>query len=216
MLGRLGEAERDLLEPHFRQRVLHRGDTLTEEGKVASFVRIVKLGTVFAYRSGLDGRSRPIGVFSRGNAFGIFGMFERPNQVSGIALTTVRVCEISVAALRDLSACGSQLQVQLVSAVVGNFAAIAAWSDAVRMTGVVNQLAYVVMLLADAGKSSVVELPSQSALADLLGTRRESIARALRKLDSEGGIRRLERKRCEVYRSRLLMRLTQARNEERK
>ena len=187
---------------------------LTEEGKVASFVRIVKLGTVFAYRCGLDGRSRPIGVFARGNAFGIFGMFESPNQVSGIALSTVRVCEIPVRALRDLSTCGSQLHVQLVRATANNFAAIAAWSDAVRIAGVVNQLAYVVMLLADAGKSSVVELPGQSALADLLGTRRESIARALRKLDDEGGIRRLERKRCEVHRSQLLMRLSQARPDE--
>ncbi len=215
MLGRLGEAERALLEPHFRQRVFHRGDPLVEEGKVASFVRILKLGTVFAYRNGLDGRSRPIGAFARGNAFGIFGMFESPNHISGIALTAVRACEIPVVALRDLSACGSQLRVQLIRAAVSNIAAMAAWSDAVRLAGVVNQLAYVVMLLADASKSSVVDLPTQSTLADLLGTRRESIARALRKLDGEGGIRRLERKRCEVYRSKLLVRLMHVRTEER-
>jgi len=38
----------------------------------------------------------------------------------------------------------------------------------------------------------------------------------LRALDCEGGIRRLERKRCEVYPSKLLMRLKQASNEERR
>jgi len=216
VLGRLGEAERALLEPHIRPRIFHRGDALVVEGEIASLVRILKLGTAFAYRRGLDGRSRPIGVINRGNAFGIFGMFESPNQASGIALTTIRICEIRVAALRDMSACRSQLLVQAVRAVTQNFAAMAAWSEAMRLPGLVNQLAYVVLLLADASKSSVVVLPSQSALADLLGTRRETIARALRALDCEGGIRRLERKRCEVYPSKLLMRLKQASNEERR
>lgn len=216
MLGQLGEAERALLEPKIRQRIFHRGDALVEEGRIARFVRILKLGTVFVYRRGLDGGSRPIGVINRGSAFGIFGMFENPNQASGVALTTVRVCEIPVVALRDMSACGSKLLVQVVRAVTGNFAAMAVWSEAMRLSGVTNQLAYVVVLLADATKSSVVELPSQAALAEMLGTRRETIARALRTLDDEGGIRRLERKRCEVYRRRLLARLAQARDEDRK
>lgn len=216
MLGQLGEAAQALLQPQIRQRIFHRGDALIEEGEIAHFVRILKLGTAFAYRRGLDGRSRPIGVLARGNAVGIFGVFENPSQASGVAVTTVRVCEISVLALREVSACGSQSLGHLVRAVVANFAAIAAWSEAMRLPGVVNQLAYIAILLADASRSSVVELPSHSALADLLGTRRESIARALRKLDGEGGIRRLDRKRCEVQRSQLLARLSQSRSGERK
>lgn len=216
MLGELGEAALALLQPQIRQRIFHRGDALAAEGEIAHCVRILKLGTAFAYRRGLDGRSRPIGVLSRGNAFGIFGVFENPSQASGVALTTVRICEIPVVVLREMGACGSQLFVELTRAVVANFAAIAAWSEALRLPGVVNQLAYVVMLLADASKSSVVELPNQSALADLLGTRRESIARALRRLDDEGGIRRLDRKRCEVHSGQLLARLSLARPEERR
>jgi CRP-like cAMP-binding protein len=216
VLGQLGQAAQALLQPQIRARVFHRGDVLIEEGEIAPFVRILKLGTAFAYRRGLDGRSRPIGVLSRGNAFGIFGVFQNPSQASGVALTTVRICEIPVATLRDMSTCGSQVLVQLIRAAVANFAAIAAWSEAMRLPGVVNQLAYVAMLLADASRSSMVELPSHAALAGLLGTRRESIARALRRLEDEGGIRRLERKRCEVVRSRLLARLSPVRGEERK
>jgi len=68
--------------------------------------------------------------------------------------------------------------------------------------------AAVLLLLGDASQAPVVQLPSHTALAELLGTRRESIARALRSLESEGGIRRHERKRCEVQRDRLLLRLT--------
>jgi CRP/FNR family cyclic AMP-dependent transcriptional regulator len=209
VFGRLDDAERAFLEPQIRQRVFHRGDALVEEGKVASFVRIVKLGTAFAYRHGLDGRSRPIGVIGRGNAFGIFGVFDSPSQASVVALTTVRICEIPVVGLRNTSTCGSKLLVQMTRAVVETFAAITAWSEAMRLSGVINQLAYILVLLADANKASLVALPSHSALAELLGTRRESVARALGTLESEGGIHRHERKRCEVFRSKLLARLSQ-------
>lgn len=206
-LGRLEGPQRALVAPLLRERTFHRGDILLEEGRTSGLVRVIKLGTVFAHRRGLDGRSRPIGVLGRGHAFGLFGMFETPDQASCIAHTRVRVCELPLLALRDTSLCGSQLMVQVVRAVVENFAALAAWSEATRLPGVVNQLAYVALLLADAAQSAVVELPSHAALAELLGTRRESIARALRALEDEGGICRLDRKRCEVRREHLLARL---------
>jgi len=207
-LNRLGNKERARLEPQIRERIFHRGDVLLEEGKIANYVRFVKLGTVFGYRQGLDGRSRPIGAVSRGGVLGIFSTFEMPSEATCVALTTVRACEVPVVDLREMCTCGSSLLVQISRCVTEAFAALTAWSEAMRLPGVANQLAYVLVLLADAGKASVVQLPSHAALAELLGTRRESIARALRSLESEGGIRRYERKRCEVYRNKLLMRLS--------
>jgi CRP/FNR family cyclic AMP-dependent transcriptional regulator len=209
-LGRLETQERALVESKIGERIFHRDDVLVEENKVAGFVRIVKTGTVFAYRRGLDGRSRPIGVVSRGRALGTFSIFNRPNPASCVALTTIRVCELPVVALRDISACGSNLLAHITLSVVDNFAALTAWSEAMRLPGVINQLAYILVLLADANRASIVELPSHSALAELLGTRRETVARALGALEMAGGIRRHERKRCEVLRSPLLARLSPA------
>lgn len=210
MLGRLGKEDFAVLEPHIRQRIFPRGDVLAEEGQIASFVRVVKMGTIFAYRRGLDGRSRPIGVVSRGNALGIFGVFGSPNQASGVPLTSVRICEIPVVALRNMGACDSKLLVHLGQSTVESYGALATWSEAMRLPGVINQLAYVVVLLAGANRTSVVELPTHSAMAELLGTTRETVARALATLESEGGIRRLERKRCEVYRGNLLARVSRS------
>lgn len=207
-LNRLQNEERARIEPQIRERIFHRGDVLLEESKIASSVRFVKLGIVFAYRKGLDGRSRPIAVVSRGGALGIFGTFEMPSQATCVALTTVRVCEVPVADLRSMSTCGSSILVQISRSVTELFASLTAWSEAMRLPSVINQLAYVLVLLADASQASVVQLPSHAALAELLGTRRESIARALRSLESEGGIRRHERKRCEVRRNELLTRLS--------
>ncbi|MDN3922923.1 Crp/Fnr family transcriptional regulator [Roseateles violae] len=208
VLGRLEEAERALVAPHLRERIFHRGDALLEEGKDTAFVRVIKLGTAFVHRRGLDGRSRPIGVMGRGQAFGFLGMFGSPNQVSCFAHTTVRVCELPVLAMREMSASVPQFMVHMTRAVVENFASVAAWAEALRLPGMANQLAYVLVLLGDADKSAVVALPSHAALAELLGTRRESIARALRTLESEGGIKRLDRRRCELVRSALLARLS--------
>jgi len=209
VVGRLGTQKRAPIESQLRERIFHRGDVLVEESKYSSLVRIVKMGTVFAYRRGLDGRSRAIGVVSRGSALGTFGVFDMPNQATCVALTTVRVCEIPVVALRDTSTCSSRLLAYIAATLVETFAAAAAWSEAMRLPGVVNQLAYILVLLADANKASMVTLPSHSNLAELLGTRRESVARALGTLESEGGIRRHERKRCEIFRSKLLARLSQ-------
>jgi CRP-like cAMP-binding protein len=209
-LNRLESEDRARILPQVRERVFHRGDVLLEEGRTASVVRFVKLGVVFGYRRGLDGGSRPIGVVSRGGALGIFGTFATPNQTTCVALTAVRVCEVPVADLRSMSICGSSLVVQITRAVTEMFASVTSWSEVMRLQGVVNQLAYVLVLLADSSHSSVVHLPSHSDLAQLLGTRRETIARALRLLESDGAIRRHERKRCEVLRAPLLARLRQA------
>jgi len=208
-MGRLASHEPDLIESQLRERIFHRDDVLIEEGKISSFVRVVKMGTVFGYRQGLDGQSRPIGVVGRGHALGVFGTYNMPSQASCIALSKVRVCELPIAALRDMSACGSRLIAHVTQSVVDSVAAVSTWSEAMRVPGVVSQLAYVTVLLADANRTTVVELPSHSALAQLLGTRRETIARALRTLEREGCIRRREHKRCEVYRSQLLTRLSQ-------
>ena len=203
-LNRLGSQERARVERQIRERIFHRGDVILEEGRLASFVRFVKLGTVFAYRKGLDGRSRPIGVASRGNGLGIFSIFEMPSQATCIALTTVRVCEVPVTELREMNTCGSGLPLQISISVTEMFAALTTWSEAMRLPGVVNQLAYILVLMADASQGSMVHLPGHHALAELLGTRRESIARALRALEIAGGIRRHERKLCEVHRDKLL------------
>jgi len=190
-----------------RERIFVRGDVLQQEGETAAFVRVVKLGTALGYRRGVDGRSRPIGIVRRGGVLGMFATFGMPNQATCVALSRLRVCEIPVADLRRARAGGSKLAEEVARSVVETFASVTAWSEAMRLPGVVNQLAYGLVLLADSNNAPVVELPSQSALAELLGTRRETVARALRLLEQEGGVRRQERGRCEVFRSQLLARL---------
>lgn len=96
---------------------------------------------------------------------------------------------------------------QLLTMVVRSHSLCASWSEVMRVRGVVNQLVYAVLLLSEAQGNTAVELPTHTALAELLGTTRETIVRALTKLESEGAIRRLERKKCQLFVEPLLARL---------
>lgn len=205
--GRVKPDDLQQLQPLIRERRFQRGDSLLREGKIATRVRVVKVGSLFSYRRGVDGRQRPVGLVGRGGVFGLFGVFSQHSQVSAVAAGDGRVCEIPVEALRQLAARDADFADVLVARTAAESGMLAAWSAGMRVRGVVNQLAYSLLLVADTQHSSVIELPTQVALAELLGTTRESIARALAALEADGGIVRGERRKCEVVRPQLLQRL---------
>lgn len=192
------------LQPSIHEIRFRKGDVLLEEGLQCVDVMVIKVGSVFGYRCGLDGAARPIGIAGRGAAFGMFAFFGQPNQVTGIAASAGRACVIPVPALQARARDSALLSEQIAASMVRGCGAIAAWSECMRVPGITNQLAYAVLLLSQAQRSAIVELPTHSALAALLGTTRETIARALGALERQGIIRRLERRLCEVVRNRVL------------
>lgn len=203
----LAAEELAALQPSIRKSSFRRGDALATEGEVARTLRVVKVGSVFGYRHGLDGRQRPIGIAGRGAAFGLFGVFAQKTQASGVAASAGRYCEIDCTVLRRLALANPEYSAHLTQAAVESCGRIALWSEAMRLRGTTNQLAYSLLLLAEAQRAPVIELPTHSALAELLGTTRETIARSLATLESEKSIRRMERKQCEVNRQALLSRI---------
>jgi CRP-like cAMP-binding protein len=208
--ARLASAELEAVEIVIRRRRVRPGTVLSTEGEVATVVRVLQAGIAFGMRRGVDGRSRPIGIAGRGTATGLFGVFGHPAQVSSVAAAQALVCEIPVRALADLAASNPDYSHFLSSVAVQSCGKIAAWSEAVRVRGINNQLAYTLLLLAQARESPSIELPTQVALSELLGTTRESVARGLGALEDEGDIVRLEGKRWEVRTERLLERLDRA------
>lgn len=205
--SRVPTQELSAFQPLIRKKSVQRGDVLAKEGEVAGAVRVVKVGSAFGYRRGLDGRSRPVGIIGRGGSFGVYGVFGQCTPVSAVAASPARVCEIPVTTLKELSGRHRDFSDYLQKTAVDSCGRMAAWSEAMRVRGVTNQLAYSLLLLAEAQSATVVELPTHIALAELLGTTRETVARGLSALEEEGGIRRGERKKCEVVRETLLGRL---------
>jgi CRP-like cAMP-binding protein len=207
LLNLLGEDEMRRLQPLIERRRFHHGDRFSLEGDTPRSVRLLKIGYAFGYRRGLDGQERPIGVIGRGGVFGIFGYLGQPNQISGIAATSIRVCEIPHDVLRRTAATNPVFAEQLSSAVVSTFGLMASWSEGMRVRGLVNQLAYALVLLSQVHRSNTIDLPTHTALAELLGTTRETVARAFSTLKSEGSLQLLERRKCGIDRDALLARL---------
>ncbi len=210
LLGRVPLDELPALQGFVNKRTAQPGEVISTEGTVATVATVVKVGNVFGYRRGLDGRDRPIGMAGRGAVFGLFGYYGEPSQATGVAASASRICEIPMPTLRTVVSRHPAMLKELVQASIQVCGAIAVWSEAMRVPGITNQLAYAVVLLADAQRNAVIELPTHSALAKLLATTRETIARAFATLEAEGSLQRLERKKCEVRREALLARVQAA------
>ena len=192
------------LKPHIRQRSFRKGDVLVQEGVLSPAIHIVKVGSVFGQRRGLDGASRPVGLWSRGGVFSLCSFFGQPSQLSVLAATEGRACAVDVQALSAEASINPALHGRITATMVRCYGRMAAWSEAMRLPGVANQLAYTLLLLAEVQGSTVVEMPHQKALAALLGTTRESIARAMATLERTGAVFRREPRVCEVVRERIL------------
>jgi CRP-like cAMP-binding protein len=203
----LGPCELEAVESSISRRRSVRGDELAREGEVALRVRVIRSGTAFGLRRGVDGQSRPVAMTGRGAALGLFGVFGQPSPVSSVAATDCSICEIPVRVLAEVAETQPAFSRQLASTAMALCGSLAAWSGAMRLRGTTNQLAYVLLLLSQAQDSTTLELPTHVALADLLGARRETVARSLGVLEAEGGIHRDRGKHCTIEPERLLERL---------
>lgn len=204
IVGTLAPTALAAISPFIRESAFRKGAELSSQGEVATILKIIKVGTLFAYRTGKDGRRRPIGIAGRGAVFGMYGYFGQPNQVSEVAVSAGRVCELSILHLEEKTNWGRAFRAQLISYNILASGLTADWSAVMRLRTLVKQLAYTLLLLSEVQASPVVQLPNHTALAELLGTTRESIVRGLMTLENARCVVKLERKKCHVYGKRLL------------
>ncbi|MDI1338926.1 Crp/Fnr family transcriptional regulator [Polaromonas sp.] len=183
-----------LIEEHsFRK-----GDLLLREGEHASHLRVIKVGTVYLGRIGSGGRINPVGIFGQGTIVGMCGYFGQPNQLAAVAATSGRCCEISAHAVASLARKDQKVWDQIGQAYCDTIGLLAKWTVAIRRPHIAGRVASSLCLLSEVHRSLTVPLPSHMALAHLLGTTRESVARALALLEVEGCITRQGGRVCAV------------------
>ena len=209
LIGSLPQASAGI-GPAVRERTFHQGDMLSREGDLSSHFKIIKIGMVFLCRSTAAGAPRPVAVSGRGTAFGIFGFMAHPNQVSVVAASAGRYCEIATERIQSLSGNDRTFRRRLEKLYVDTVAIFARWAEAMGRGSVSARVAAALLLLTDSQRSTSITIPSHSALAELLGTTRESVARALATLEADGGVIRKSPRRCEVFPEMLRDRLAAA------
>ena len=181
------------LAPWTTERGFNKGDTLLSEGVSTQTVHVIKLGTAMLTRQGPDGLARPVGIAGRGQLLGAWHLLDQPHQTGAIAMSAGRVCELPVQALAGPLSPETAWRQELHKSMANAYAALADWGHVMRLRGLPRQLVAALVLLGRAQGAAAVRLPSHVALASLLNTSRESVARTLRRLQTSGALHRIDR-----------------------
>lgn len=203
LVGQLPRPLQERLDSQIREVDFRKGETLQTEGIDPVVVRTIKLGTVMLTRAGPDRVSRPVAMVGRGHLLGMWGLLAKTTQVGAQALSSGRVCELPVVALRNTLGKDVSLLGSLHDQMALTFARLADWSQVMRLRGLPRQLVATLMLLTHEQGTRAAHLPSHIALAALLSTTRESVARTLRQLEDRGHLRRNDRWHGELTDSHL-------------
>ena len=197
-IGQLPTVHLERLDPIIREVDFAKGARLQAQGAGLEVLLAIKLGTVMLSRRGPDRVERPVALLGRGHLLDHGGLLNQPAASSAQALSPGRVCEIPVAALRGNGLTDGVLLSALLAGMAQTWARLADWGQVVRLSGLQRQLVNTLLLLSEEQGSQTVRLPTHVALAGLLGTSRESVARTLRSLADDGHLRRVDRWHAEL------------------
>lgn len=198
LLGRQAPAVRNAWTPFVTERPFRKGEQLLRQGETGTSFRIVKVGTTMLLRSSEDDVDRPVGLSGCGQTLGTTALLGQPATLSCEALSPGRVCEVAFAPPWDNTLLDRDFLQALAVGYAHNHAALADWARIMRIKGATGQVAGTLLYLAQLQRSLLVRLPSHSALAALLATTRETIARTLRQLEQQDCLIRRDRWHCEV------------------
>lgn len=193
VIGRLPASTLEHLDPLIREKPFRKGEQLQIEGTVPTTVRTVKLGTVMLTRQGPDNRAHPVALAGRGFLMGLWGLIDGGTLLGTEALSSGRVCELPANTLRQLVEQGPTLLPLLHEQMARDVSLLADWAQLMRLRGLPGQLVAALILLAREQGAGRIQLPSQVALAHLLGASRESVARALKLIEERGYLQRTDR-----------------------
>jgi CRP-like cAMP-binding protein len=186
------------LGPRVRERSFRRGDMLLREGEREARLRLVKIGTVFVCRAHSGGSTHPLGIGARGMVLGLCGYAKQPNQTSVIGSTAGRYCEVPVPCVEALAQNDPLFRERLGKAFTDNIAFMARWAQLRGHRGVVAQVAGSLAIIMEEQRTEAIDVPSHMAFARMLGTTRESVARAMAGLERAGCLVRTAARRCTV------------------
>jgi len=199
IIGGLPQAAVSGMGPRMRERIFEQGEMLSREGDVGSHFRIIKVGRVFLCHGNPDGAERPVAIAERGSVFGLCSYMGQPNQISILAASSGRLCEIETERIESLARNDRTFRERLGKLFSDNVRLLSRWAGALGRRNVVSQVAISLQLMAEGQHSTLVTIPSHTALAELLGTTRESVARALGALETAGCLQRKSLRRCEIH-----------------
>jgi CRP/FNR family cyclic AMP-dependent transcriptional regulator len=167
--------------------------TLTYRGIREPRPALIVRGLMRTYFVGPDGRQTTVRYAREGTVLGVVGAAGGPAPLNSQALTDTRLLRLDADALRDLARHDPDVSFALVEELTNTVYAL--WHElaAAAFATVPQRVARHLLEIAARGQESegapLVARVSQQELADLAGSVREVVARALRELRDDGVVR---------------------------
>ena len=174
------------------------GELLQRAGEPMSSVAFVSSGRVKVYRTSRDGKQQTIAILGPGDAFGEIGMTDLAAQDLYVeALEEVVVCRTSRDAFLRLASRDPALALRLAEAMGEKLQEARERIADFAFRDVQGRVAHLVLtflererrLTGDPAADRIRPDLSHRELADIIGTRRESVTLALNALERDGLIR---------------------------
>lgn len=174
------------------------GELLHEAGRPMDAVTFVSRGRIKVYRLSHEGKQQTIALLGPGDAFGEIGMVDRASQDLYVeALQETSVCRTTREAFLQLASRDSALALRLAEAMGEKLQEARERIADFAFRDVRGRVSHLLVTFlererrrtGDQSRMRIMPGLSHRELADLIGTRRESVTIALNALEREGLIR---------------------------
>jgi CRP-like cAMP-binding protein len=174
------------------------GELLHEAGQPMDAVAFISRGRVKVYRLSRDGKQQTIALLGPGDAFGEIGIVDRAAQDLYIeALADTSICRTTRDAFLQLASRDPALAIRLAEGMGEKLQEARERIAAFAFRDIRGRVAHLLVtfldrerrLTDDSGRDRIEPGLTHRELADIIGTRRESVTLALSSLERDGLIR---------------------------
>ncbi|MEZ5702789.1 MAG: Crp/Fnr family transcriptional regulator [Burkholderiaceae bacterium] len=183
----------NLLKSKVTERTVDVGETIEVQGNRVTKIGVIKMGLMKGMRTNRQNGSNAIVLLGRGRLIGLPGAFHLPSQLTFVATLPSRLCELDLTLLNEYAARHSAVQDSLLHHAGIRMGCIMEWSSVLREESHLERLCNALQLIAIEEGNSAFRIPSHADLANLLGSRRETIARSMATLIRRGRFRKVGR-----------------------
>lgn len=176
-----------------RERTVAVGECLETQGARAQTLGVVKVGLLKGIRKGPGGLDKPIVLLGKGRLVGFTQPFGQASTLSLVTITPTRVCEVDVKAVREIAMLHPPFQQALYKSIAEFMGCMGDWSHLLRQESYLTKVCVALHLIAAEEGNHSFRIPSHTELANVLGARRETIARHIALLIETGLFRKLDR-----------------------
>ncbi|MDO8887224.1 MAG: Crp/Fnr family transcriptional regulator [Hydrogenophaga sp.] len=193
LFATLPQATHEQLWLQARERTVAVGERLETQGAHAQTLGVIKVGLLNGLRRGPGGEDKPIVLLGKGRLVGFAAPFGQPSMLSLVTITPTRVCEVDVQAIREIAMHHPPFQQALYKTIADFLGCMGDWSHLLRQESYLTKVCVALHLIAAEEGNQSFRIPSHTELANVLGARRETIARHIALLIETGLFRKIDR-----------------------